>query len=348
MIKTSQMVGEMQTELLDNLSREGMVNSVTLDLTENCNCNCIFCFKESSKKKEKELSTLEIKILLVKLREAGCYVVQFSGGEIFTRNDTLEIIRYAKKLRFYVCVNTNATILNNEIIHTLKDLFIDKIICSFHSLNERVFKKIVNSNVSFDLTLSNILELQKVGLPVEVNMILTKYNISEVKDLKYFFNNKGIFVITDLPNTSCYSDNVMNLYPDHNQIKKYVRENHPKSNDQVKKDRTLCGIGRNGFVILSNGDVLPCHSYGEIIGNINEFEDLKDIMKLPIMLQLKNKTIQDLPICSECEDNIYCNICIGENFIEHSTIFKPSASTCKIASIVSSYNIDLINNEGKL
>ena len=334
MIRLEKIVGKMQAELLRELSNEGKVNSVTIDLTENCNCNCIFCFKESSDRKNNELTTTDFKVLLLKLREAGCYVVQFSGGEIFTREDTLEIIRFAKKMKFYVCVNTNATIINDEIINTLKDLYINKVICSFHSFVEKTFKRIVRSNVSHVKILENILKMKNAGLNVEISMILTKYNIDEVKEIKEFFNKRDIFVVTDLPNSSCYTDKLSNLYPDVSQIKEYVLGNYLKKESEIYEKSTLCGIGWNGFVILSNGDVMPCHSYNEIIGNVMDFKDLTELMKHPVMTKLRKITIKNMPECINCPSNSYCNICIGENNIANGSFEIPAKDRCVLASIV--------------
>ena len=89
-----------------------------MELTTLCNFKCKHCFLE--KHTNPGLSTQEIIKIIDELRNFGVYELQFTGGEIFTRKDIMEIIRYARKLKFKVSLLTNVSLISEEIIYELE------------------------------------------------------------------------------------------------------------------------------------------------------------------------------------------------------------------------------------
>lgn len=85
-------------------SDSNLMYMARIELTTKCNFKCKHCFIEDYSKKG--LSTEEIFKLLDNLRKFGVYIVEFTGGEIFTRPDVMEILRYARKLKFNVAILT--------------------------------------------------------------------------------------------------------------------------------------------------------------------------------------------------------------------------------------------------
>lgn len=95
-------------------------------ITSRCNCRCKFCEfgVNSIYHPNDELSTEECRRLADQLKEAGVKIIVFSGGEVFTRPDFFEILKYVKSLGLTAGVVTNGLLLstfNEEKINCLKN-----------------------------------------------------------------------------------------------------------------------------------------------------------------------------------------------------------------------------------
>ena len=85
----------------------------TMELTYGCNMRCVHCFNPTHKAKG-ELLTQEVFRIIDEWAQEGCFWITFTGGEIFTRRDTFEIIAYAKKRGLAIVLFTNATLITPE------------------------------------------------------------------------------------------------------------------------------------------------------------------------------------------------------------------------------------------
>src|SRR5262245_66193897 len=90
--------------------RFGIPVGVQLDVTYRCNERCVHCYLDHDDKGE--MTTAEIKNVLDQLAEAGVFFLVLSGGEVFMRQDFLEIVEYARRLLFNVKVKTNGVMIH--------------------------------------------------------------------------------------------------------------------------------------------------------------------------------------------------------------------------------------------
>ena len=93
--------------------------------------------------KQHDLTFEEVVCILKKIENSGTPSVLLQGGEFFLRDDSLEILREARK-RFLTEVLTNATLINDEICETIRKLNVDVIAYApsfskqlYESLNQR-------------------------------------------------------------------------------------------------------------------------------------------------------------------------------------------------------------------
>src|SRR5712691_11227600 len=82
----SEIMANWQTELTSPI-----VTSAKIKLTEGCNLRCVMC-KYWHSTPENELTTSEVIGIIDQLQPMGLQKVHLSGGEVFLRNDLLEII----------------------------------------------------------------------------------------------------------------------------------------------------------------------------------------------------------------------------------------------------------------
>lgn len=107
--------------------------SATIELCKTCNWNCKYCYLENHS--DKGLRFEALADLLRRLRDAGCFEVVFTGGEIFTRKDTMEVIQYARRLGLTVYLMTNLSLVSHPMLDSLKAMNVEGIDCTLFSLN---------------------------------------------------------------------------------------------------------------------------------------------------------------------------------------------------------------------
>ena len=93
--------------------------SVLFELTSGCNMNCIHCYLQNMHSPE-QLTYEQVLSIIDILYEKGILFLTFTGGEILTRSDFIDIYLYAKKKGFLVELFTNGYLFTDEIIDVLK------------------------------------------------------------------------------------------------------------------------------------------------------------------------------------------------------------------------------------
>lgn len=79
--------------------------SASYVVTNKCNLRCVYCNFPLIKRKELDLSQIET--LFLRLKKMGVVRLGLLGGEPMVRKDLPEIIGLAKKMGFFVSLNTN-------------------------------------------------------------------------------------------------------------------------------------------------------------------------------------------------------------------------------------------------
>ena len=111
-------------------------------LTEDCNLHCRYCFTDARLRVKKptngkkELSTKQIFAILDNVSEAGTVAIQFAGGEPLLREDLVEIISYAVKKNIYTALNTNGTLIREDIVRKLALVGLSQVKVSIDGLRE--------------------------------------------------------------------------------------------------------------------------------------------------------------------------------------------------------------------
>ena len=104
------------------------------ETTRRCNLACPYCMSRTGvEDRGRELDTDEAKHLvldgLAKFRPNAA--VAFSGGEHLMRDDALELLRYAAEIGLFPFLNTNATMLDREMLVRIRDATGGRIVFAF-------------------------------------------------------------------------------------------------------------------------------------------------------------------------------------------------------------------------
>lgn len=92
---------------------------VDFNITKKCNLKCGFCYADAKNNCQQELSVLEIQKLLDEFQELNIHVIRISGGEPFCHSEIKKIIGLLGKYHFVVCMNTNGTMISEEVANLL-------------------------------------------------------------------------------------------------------------------------------------------------------------------------------------------------------------------------------------
>lgn len=298
-------------------AKNRLLYSATIELCTTCNWNCKYCYLENHT--EKGLSFEIITDLLHQLREAGCFDLTFTGGEIFTRKDTMQIIETARRLGFSVSLLTNLSLLSHAMLDSLKEMQIEGIDCSLFSLNPYIHDDFVESQGSFSKIYDNLFYCKKIGLNIRPSYTPMTINQGEFSLLVQFAETFGFPLKTDCQILPSLNPNVDTqqyaLSGERFERALVVSDKIMGVEYHHEEDAYLCGRTHNSIWIKANGDVMLCHLLGFAVGNIltsalSELLAASD--ELPSFAQIKYAKWSDLTEeCKTCPDNQYCIRCPG-------------------------------------
>ncbi|MCX5785592.1 MAG: radical SAM protein [Elusimicrobia bacterium] len=135
---------------------------IVIEVNRRCNLACAVC---SSGSLTAKLSLPEIRSHLAAARALGVKNIRFTGGEPFLHPKILEALAAAKKLGFYVLVNTNATLLDAKLIKKAAP-FIDNILVSMQGCDAESEAAATGTRGLFSKKIKNIRLLRRSGIGV--------------------------------------------------------------------------------------------------------------------------------------------------------------------------------------
>lgn len=322
------------------------INSVTLNLTNQCNLQCDYCFEgnknnlsmstEGSEKIVDWLFNTEVS------GNTGLHIV-FFGGEPFLKFDLIQkIVSYsiekAKKRDKWVSFSatTNGTIFSNEITNYWKSIRAGLLLScdgtpESHNLNRRTATgkgsyKLVEKN--FDNLLSITQKVRMTITPTTAGKVsenvdfLIKQGFTRIYmsyDGFSFWNEKDLFA---------YQEEIYNIGDKYlNQLESgmdisiepldtYLKMISQQSSINILKllENPICGAGRSFIAISSSGVIYPCHRFlssnnfqGTFnIGNINNGFNEE---KKRYLMRIKKRNLLGCDI--DCEKCYLFGKCVG-------------------------------------
>ena len=167
---------------------------VSFELTYICNNNCEYCYNyvRHSKKPNFYEATLEEKeIALEDIRDAGVFVINFTGGEPTLSPDLFKLISYSKELGLITTMNTNARLITDEKAKKLKNFGLDGALVSLSGSNAYNHDRQTKVNGSWFETIRGIKALQKFDIPLTVNFTITRKNYRDLENVAQLSKSIG-------------------------------------------------------------------------------------------------------------------------------------------------------------
>ena len=151
------------------------------EVTNVCNLRCKHCLPMSGSARDGELTTTEAMSALERFRMAGVSRINFTGGEPFSRRDFQAILEQTVALGMRAAVITNATLLSESLIETVKRLEV-KLGVSLDGADE-VTHDAIRGQGSFRRVIAVLGQCRNKGIRTTIYSTVNAANISQIDAL---------------------------------------------------------------------------------------------------------------------------------------------------------------------
>lgn len=315
--------------------------SVNMAITNQCRCDCLYCYAE--RRACDEAGFERLRDLFCDLADNEIFMVDITGGDIFTRKDALKILTEMVKREFVFFLSTKSY-LSKETACKLKELGIGipdppphlrrDIQVSIDSPDTIIAKMLTRSSRYVENATETIKNLVAAGLTPRVKCVLTSYNYDAPAELVRLFADLGVTNFQFVQYGRSYYRHDDALFLTHEQ-KLYIKEiierlryQYPSVSitaqddtgvgSQKKKSvedwdrRSICSGGRVSMLIQPNGDVTLCdqipHADSHVVGNVFEegIADVWNSRRLNNFLYPSKKQFNGT-VCYTCPEFDHCH-----------------------------------------
>ncbi len=296
-----------------------------LALTFRCQNNCIHCYAGGPHETD-ELSTDQWKQVIDKLHSIGVFILTFTGGEPTLREDLPELLLYAENRGAVTGLITNGRRLKDRsYAEQLEKAGLDFVQVTLESHKPQTHDKMTAAKGSWKETLAGIKNALQTKVYVTTNTTLSKYNASEFLQTMDFIKELGVGAFGC--NSLIYSGKAGEVSKEFALPFETLNELLPKIRDKANQlglrflwytptqycrfDPVKLGLGVKSCTAANvnmcvgpNGDVYPCQSYFESLGNLLE-DDWPKIWNNPLSVKLRNREYVE-PKCKDCPQLQIC------------------------------------------
>jgi radical SAM protein with 4Fe4S-binding SPASM domain len=309
-----------------------------VQLTRRCNLRCRHCFQVE--RSGPELTTPQWETVLRRLADAGVLFLTFTGGEPALRSDFLDVVKLARSMTFAVRIKTNGVLLDEAACDALVAAAVMEVHFSFYAVDAELHDRVTGLAGSHARMLAAARRLRDRGIHVLLNCPLQADTFdgyerviafAEAERMDWSFD-PGIKVQED----GCAGPADFRLSPA--QLERLFsdpRLSMPlEGQDPARKlGTTVCRVAKAMVAVAPNGDVWPCLSLLDPIGNLLE-SPLESIwVGNPKLERYAKLCWSDLPACRGCEFLGHCVRCHANALHEDGDLLGPSRLACAAAKV---------------
>ena len=304
-----------------------------LALTYKCNLTCRFCYAGCNCTVNPTGSNDELgiedfkKIIDTIYKEAKVPSISFTGGEPTLRKEVLlACTEHAKNLGMRVNLITNGTLINEQYANDLKSAGLDSVQVSIEGVTHETHDKLVAHKGAYRKSINAVSLFKKQNIYVHTNTTLNQINAKESvlfpEFVKNTLGNDRFSMNLMIPTgSSVFNEGLIIKYSEVGNIVTQIQENSKKhdvefmwyspipmcmfntiTNELGNKGCAAC----DGLISVgANGDILPCSSYDEPVGNLKK-QSFSEIWNGDKAVFLRNKEYAH-PICQSCDHLAVCN-----------------------------------------
>ena len=296
-----------------------------LALTFKCQNDCVHCYA-GGPHETAELSTDQWKEVIDRLHEIGVFILTFTGGEPTLREDLPDLLLHAQSRGAVTGLITNGRRLRDRsYVERLEKAGLDFVQVTLESHKPEVHDLMTAVRGSWKETVAGIRNVLSTRIYVTTNTTLSRYNAADFLKTMDFLKELGVAAFGC--NSLIYSGKASEISEEFVLPLETLNELMPKVRDRAHElslkflwytptqycrfDPVKLGLGVKSCTAANvnmcvgpNGDVYPCQSYFESLGNI-----LKDawprIWNNPLAVKIRNREYAE-PKCKDCPQLQVC------------------------------------------
>lgn len=296
-----------------------------LALTFKCQNDCIHCYA-GGPHETPELSTVQWKSVIDKLSEIGIFILTFTGGEPTLREDLPELLLYAQNKGMVTGLISNGRKLKDKAyVNLLEKSGLDFVQVTLESQKSEIHDKMTNAKGSWRETIEGIKNAVQSQIYVSTNTTLSKNNIDDFLSTIDFIKSLGVDAFGC--NSLIYSGKATDASQEFALSTEDLKTLLPRIRNKAQMiglkflwytptqycnfDPVSLGLGVKSCTaaminacVGPNGDVYPCQSYFESLGNILA-EPWEKIWNHPLAERIRRREyVEDK--CKNCNELQVC------------------------------------------
>lgn len=160
--------------------RFGVPIAGNFELTPCCNLSCKMCYVRLSKQQVEAggglLSAAKWKDYIGQAIDAGMLMMLLTGGEPTMRPDFAEIYEFAHEAGVLVSINTNGTMLTDELLELFKRLPPQRINITLYGASADTYREMCGNGEAFGKVVDAVKRLKQAGVGLKLNHTITSHN----------------------------------------------------------------------------------------------------------------------------------------------------------------------------
>lgn len=327
----------------------------SIELLPLCNMKCDMCYVRLDNEEVKKLGGLhsadEWISIAKEMKDAGVLFLLLTGGEPFLYPEFRKLYLELLKLGFIITINTNATLIDEDLALFLGTHKPRRINVTLYGSNEEIYQQLCHYPKGFQKAIHGIQLLQEQHIDVKISGSLAKNNINDIENIITVGENLGAPVRIDTYMMPAQRERTL-PYPLQSRatpekaaelriialkkemgeklFKDFLEESLQKvhSDHTISHDRKMsCFAGKCSFTINWQGELRPCVILTQPSVSVFEtgfYNAWKYIVEETGKIQLHSK-------CSTCNLRSLCRTCAACALLEGGSYDALPEYMCRYA-----------------
>jgi len=298
-----------------------------LALTFKCQNNCVHCYAGGPHEIE-EFTTEQWKLVIDRMHQIGVFILTFTGGEPTLRDDLPELLQYAQNKGIVTGLVTNGRRLKDKnYVKILEQTGLDFVQVTLESHKAGIHDSMTKTKGSWRETVAGIRNIVPGKVYATTNTTLSQYNASDFLETIDFIKELGVagfgcnsLIYSGKATANEISDKFVVSVETLKELLPKVRNKATQlglkflwytPTQYCRFDPVSLGLGVRSctaaminMCIGPNGDVYPCQSYFESLGNILK-DDWTKIWNHPLGVSIRKREYAE-PKCKDCPQLQVC------------------------------------------
>lgn len=294
-----------------------------MELTYRCNFRCVHCYNTTHKGAETEMTLGQWADILQQLADLGCYLLTFTGGEVFVRKDAVDILQLACDKTFSFRINTNGSLIDEKIVQRLASMraFLQGVDISFYGADPDVHDTLSHRQGAHEKTLRAVRLLQEANIEVLAKFITMRDNFEGIPEFEANMRSMGVkYAISTeslIPRTNGNTSPLIQLLTD----EQYKHLLATQDVGAGAGSSQACKPGHIRGAITPDGFVSPCEWLTDFkLGNIRE-KSLQEIWYGAEFAAFRKIFEQDSE-CPSCGLRPGCRRCPAHSYLETGNLLS--------------------------